>query len=118
VENLTDPRLRATRMSELFGGVDVALGPNVSVGVRYTQRGLENQPVLRDLVLDGPTARVATTDDTFLFGHLTGFDPKGQAVSIPVFYFKLSVTPFPEGGQLLTNSFAKTDYRGASLTLN
>jgi hypothetical protein len=118
VENLTDPRLRATRMSELFGGVDVALGPNVSVGVRYTQRGLENQPVLRDLVLDGLTARVATTDDTFLFGHLTGFDPKGQAVSIPVFYFKLSVTPFPEGGQLLTNSFAKTDYRGASLTLN
>ena len=118
IENLIDPELRATRMSELFGGVELGLGPNVSLGMRYTQRGLQNEPVFRDLVLDGTTTRVATTDDTFLFGHLTGFDPKGRAVAIPVFYFKLSVAPFPGGGQLLTNSFATTEYRGATLTLN
>src|SRR5262249_27611833 len=40
----------------------------------------------------------------------------GQAVSIPVYDWKLGVTPYT--GQLLTNSAANTEYKGASLTFN
>jgi hypothetical protein len=117
IKNLIDPHFQSTRMSELFGGLEVALGGNVIVGARYTARRLDNLPVLRDLVLDGTTPRVATTNDTFLFGHLAGADPLGRTVSIPVFDWKLGVTPYPNG-QLLTNSAAETEYNGASLTFD
>jgi hypothetical protein len=113
-----DPNFSATRMSELFGGFEAGIAPNFSVGLRYTGRSLQDLPVLRDLVLDGTTPRVATTDDTFLFGHLLGTDPLGQTVSIPVYDWKLGTTPYPDGGQLLTNTAAETDYKGASLTFN
>jgi hypothetical protein len=117
IKNQIDPDFRATRMSEAFGGVEVRLAENFTVGLRYTQRTVQDLPVLRDLVLDGTTLRVATTNDTFLFGHLAGTDPYGQTVSIPVFSWKLGVTPYADG-QLLTNSAASTEYKGASVTFN
>ncbi len=118
VKNLIDSNFSATKMSEVSGGVETAVGRNFILGARYTQRNLQDLPVLRDLVLDGRAPRVATTNDTFLFGNLVGTDPNGAAVSIPVYALKLGVTSYPGGGQLLTNGFAETHYKGASLTFN
>src|SRR5262249_22542049 len=94
VKNLIDPDFKATRMEEVFGGVDVGFGHHFDFGARYTQRMLQRLPVLRDLVFEGTTLRVATTGDTFSFGLLEGTDPAGHSVSIPVFAYKIGVTPY------------------------
>jgi len=90
-----DPGIEPMYTEEILGGFEYEVLPNVAVGVKYTERSIEN--VIEDISVDGGATYFITNPG----GVFTANPVTGEVLPEPV--------PFPE---------ATRDYRALELSLN
>ncbi len=104
--------LQAETTDELTAGIEHALLPEFSLGLRATWRRIGNLFENRLLVRDATTGEVfaATTGDWVPAGVLSGTLPNGHPYSVP--YYDLRPGLQLTGGTLLVNGDRRQEYRG------